>query len=65
MILHNKAYCKLCKDVIESKSRHHFVECSCGEIFTDGGHDYIRQGAKNLDNLVDMSEYVKDEKEQL
>ena len=51
--------------MIESKSRHHFVECSCGEIFTDGGHDYIRQGAKNLDNLVDMSEYVKDEKEQL
>ena len=46
-------------------SRHHFVRCSCGEIFTDGGHDYVRQGANDLNNLVDMSEYIKDEKERI
>ena len=41
-IKHNKAQCKLCGDIIESKSVHNFVECSCGEIFVDGGKQYLR-----------------------
>lgn len=54
-ILANRAKCLQCNDIIESRSRHDFVECSCGEIFVDGGREYIRRGAKNFENLVDLS----------
>jgi hypothetical protein len=47
----NKAKCLKCKDIIESKSRHDFVECKCGEIFVDGGQDYFRWGAKDIKNF--------------
>lgn len=46
----NKARCKNCGDVIESKYRHDFVTCSCftndGDtgFFLDGGKDYCRYG---------------------
>jgi hypothetical protein len=44
-------------DIIESRSRHAFVQCKCGAIFTDGGTEYIRRGAKDLVNdIIDMSE---------
>jgi hypothetical protein len=56
-ILRNIAECKLCHDIIESKRVHDFVRCKCGEIFTDGGTEYIRRGAKNLDNIIDRSVY--------
>ena len=38
-----KFKCKKCGDVIQSKSRHDFVECKCGN-FVDGGDDYLRMG---------------------
>lgn len=55
MIIRNSAKCKLCNDEIESKHRHDFVSCSCGEIFVDGGKSYIRRGAKDLNNIIDTS----------
>jgi hypothetical protein len=51
----NKCQCRLCGDIIESKHVHDFVRCKCGAIFTDGGLDYIRRGAKDLDDIIDMS----------
>lgn len=56
MILTNKACCKKCGDVIESKSVHDWVSCKCGEIFVDGGHDYLRRGATDFKNFEDLSE---------
>lgn len=53
----NKAQCKLCGDIIESKTVHDFVQCSCGEIFVDGGKQYLRRGAKDLNNIIDLTEY--------
>ena len=38
MILHNRAKCKKCGDIIESKHCHDWVQCSCKSIFVDGGH---------------------------
>ena len=38
----SKVKCTLCGDIIESKYRHDYVECSCGYTFVDGGNDYIR-----------------------
>jgi len=61
MITKNKAQCKLCKTIIESKHRHDFVTCKCGEIFVDGGFDYLRSGAKDFINFIDLSE--SDDKE--
>ena len=60
-IKRNRAKCALCGDEIESKHRHDFQQCSCGEIFTDGGQVYVRQGAYNLKNLIDLSEYEDDD----
>ena len=37
-------FCNHCEDVIYSKYRHDFVECTCGKIFVDGGQDYFRFG---------------------
>lgn len=54
-ILWNAAQCALCKDVIESRNRHDFVTCECGEISVDGGTDYLRRGARDLRNVIDLS----------
>lgn len=58
-IIHNRIRCKLCGEIIESKSRHDFVGCKCfresgGEkgCAVDGGHDYCRV----LGNLEDIEE---------
>lgn len=32
-----------CGDIIESKSVHDFVTCSCGSCSVDGGYDYLRR----------------------
>lgn len=53
----NAAQCKKCNDVIESKYRHHFVQCKCENIFVDGGLDYVRYGWVEPDSIVDLCEY--------
>lgn len=56
VIVRNLAKCRQCGDVIESIYRHDFQWCSCGAIFVDGGHDYLRRGGKDMDNVIEMSE---------
>ena len=52
----SKIRCRLCGDVIESRSRHDLVSCRCGEVFVDGGPHYLRTGARtslfNIEVLV-------------
>jgi hypothetical protein len=55
VVVVNKCQCATCLDIIESRSRHAFVQCKCGAIFTDGGTSYIRRGGK-IENIIDMSE---------
>jgi len=52
----NKAKCALCGDIIESKSRHDFVSCSCGNIFVDGGNDYWRAGEGKPGTFIRIEE---------
>ena len=52
----SKAMCASCGDVIESKHRHDFVSCGCGETFLDGGDEYIRAGG--------MPIFIKDNEEE-
>lgn len=60
----NKAKCKNCGDVIESKSQHDFVACSCWDaekqlgIFVDGGNDY-RRGGGNPEHFEVINEEVE------
>lgn len=57
-IIRNIARCRRCQTVIESKHRHDFVGCGCpAQVFTDGGTDYIRRGAMDLNDIEDLSEY--------
>jgi len=48
----NKARCKLCGTIVESKHRHDLVWCECGEIAVDGGNDYHKGTAKNMENFI-------------
>ena len=60
ILTRNAAQCLECGDIIESKHRHDFVSCSCGNIFVDGGLDYIRMGIRNQEAYVDLSERKDD-----
>lgn len=63
VIIANKCQCRKCGDIIESKHRHDFVSCKCGAIFTDGGKSYIRRGATDFSDIIDMSESYEEEYE--
>ena len=54
-IIKNSIQCNLCGDIIESKSVHDYVECSCGACYVDGGHDYQRIGFKEKGCYTDLS----------
>lgn len=61
-IIRNSAKCKLCEDEIQSHFRWDFKSCKCGEIFVDGGNDYLRRGANNWKNFIDTSLPAKESK---
>lgn len=62
-IKRNAVRCKLCGDVIESKHRHDYVTCSCGNAAVDGGHDYLRRAYREgIDSLEELSEYEDTDK---
>ena len=61
-IVRNVCRCKLCDDVIESRHVHHFVQCKCGACFTDGGLEYVRRGARDLDQIEDLTEYAEEDR---
>jgi hypothetical protein len=58
MIITNKARCKKCQDVVESKFTHDFVSCKCGAMFVDGGKSYLRRGGypENIEELSEFSD---------
>jgi Zn finger protein HypA/HybF involved in hydrogenase expression len=56
-IIHNRAKCTKCGDIIESKHVHDFVWCKCKTIAVDGGREYLKR-AGNFAYLEDISEVV-------
>lgn len=50
--MRNRAKCKLCGYIIESKHMHDYVECKCGAIAVDGGSDYFRAVANEWENFL-------------
>lgn len=63
----NRARCKKCLDIIESKYRHDFVTCKCGAIFLDGGNDYWRQGGdlESIERLDDDGNIINEIQESI
>lgn len=59
-IKRNAVKCVHCGDVIESKSVHHFVSCSCGRCAVDGGREYLKRMG-NLSDFIELCEYEKGE----
>jgi hypothetical protein len=51
-IIRNMARCRLCGEVIESRSTHDMVRCRCGAIGVDGGRGYLRR----IGNETDIEE---------
>jgi len=60
-IKENKARCQLCNDIIESKSVHDYVTCSCGKLSVDGGKDYLKRSAKEHGEWEELSTYEDNE----
>ena len=63
MIIQNAVICNKCETMIFSKHRHDFVECPCGNIFVDGGQEYLRRGGKGISDrsYCDVSWELPDE----
>ena len=57
----NIAKCLLCGDIIESKHRHDYVTCKCGNLSVDGGKDYWKRSVVHgLDSYKELN-LLKDE----
>jgi hypothetical protein len=41
-----KVKCLKCKHTIRSMYRHDYQKCICGNLFVDGGSEYLRMGAE-------------------
>ena len=66
-IIRNRIKCKECGDIIESKTVHDFVSCSCGACSVDGGTSYLRRLFTKQDCYEDLSEtrpYTEEELQQ-
>ena len=59
-IIRNSVQCLKCADIIESKDRHDYVTCSCGNVSVDGGKDYLRRSFKEMDSWIDLSTYEEE-----
>ena len=58
-IIKNAIQCKKCGEIIESKSRHDYVQCKCGSCAVDGGHNYLRRNAADSNLYIELSESVE------
>jgi len=58
----NEAKCKKCGDIIRSKNLHHFVGCSCGSIFVDGGSWYAKRSGnpEDIEDLTKLFNEIQD-----
>lgn len=61
MIKVNRVKCLICNDTIESKHRHDFVYCNCGNVAVDGGKDYLKRSVRDMDQVQELSITTIDE----
>lgn len=56
VIVHNRARCLECGEILESTHRHDFVQCSCGALAVDGGHAYLKRSLRPGAKMKELSE---------
>ena len=60
VLTRNAVKCLVCNSVLESRHRHDYAQCSCpNEVATDGGLNYQRISAKDLNLIENLCEYVE------
>lgn len=57
-IIRNRARCRKCGSIIESTSVHDRQTCACGAITVDGGREYTKRVAKDLNDIEDLTEFT-------
>ena len=61
-IVYNAIKCLECGETIVSRSRHDYVTCGCPNgAMVDGGNDYERYGAKDMDRIEPKYIYADDD----
>lgn len=63
IIKRNRVKCLLCGDIIESKSDHNLVSCSCGKLAVDGGLTHLSRTCRSRENFKEMSETRQEKKD--
>lgn len=60
IILRNSAKCLNCNEEIESKHRHDFTTCKCGNLSVDGGPDYLKRNFRDkyLETSVESNDLL-------
>ena len=59
LLVRNAVRCIACGSVLESKTRHDYVKCHCpNETACDGGLEYQRILAVDLDKVEDLCKYI-------
>jgi hypothetical protein len=56
----NKAKCLACGETLESRHRHDYVTCSCGNLSVDGGKDYLKRNFRDYSMIEELSEFEGD-----
>lgn len=62
MILRNSVLCLKCNTEIESRHRHDYVRCPCGNVAVDGGKDYLKRSVHDM-NMVKDTSHLKESEE--
>jgi hypothetical protein len=61
-LVYNAVTCTECNETIVSYHRHDYKTCSCpNEAAVDGGLDYLRYGAKDLNKIKSIALYADDD----
>ena len=50
--MRNRARCRLCQEVIESKVMNEWITCKCEEITINGGTELFAAKAKHIENFL-------------
>ena len=59
VLVRNAVRCIACDSILESKTRHDYVKCHCpNETACDGGLEYQRTLAVDLDKIEDLCKYI-------
>ncbi len=63
-LVYNAVKCLECNETIVSRTRHDYQLCGCpNEAMTDGGLDYARHGAKDLNKIEPILIFADDDYE--